>query len=144
MINEWMNDFLNPVPYPKKIYITPTYFSVLKLQNYSSECSSCVFLRKNWRKIVTNSIMNLKHTLYVITDAKALCSILYSSGNIQIKCCWKPVDPPQLHHSHKKRKDSLETRAKRAVLRGYVENYPILKPILLYRASKYTQTKRLG
>ena len=88
--------------------------------------------------------MNLKHTLYVITDAKALGSILYSSGNIQIKCCWKPVDPPQLHHSHKKRKDSLETRAKRAVLRGYVENYPILKPILLYRASKYTQTKRLG
>ena len=37
--------------------------------------------------------MNLKHTLYVIADAKALCSALYSSGNIQIKGCWKPVDP---------------------------------------------------
>ena len=85
--------------------------------------------------------MNLKHTLYVIADAKALCSILYSSGNIQIICCWEPVDPPQLHHSHKKRKDSLKTRAKRAVLRAYIENYPILKLILLYRAWKYAKGK---
>ena len=35
----------------------------------------------------TNSIINLSHTLYVIADAKALCSILYSCGNIQIKRC---------------------------------------------------------
>ena len=35
-----------------------------------------------------NSIMNLRHTFYVIADAKALRSILYSSGNIQIKRCW--------------------------------------------------------
>ena len=33
------------------------------------------------------------HTLYVIADAKAFCSILYSSGNIQIKSCWDPVKP---------------------------------------------------
>ena len=41
-----------------------------------------------------NSIMNLSHTLYFIPDVKALCSILYSSGNIQMKSCWCPVDPP--------------------------------------------------
>ena len=40
-----------------------------------------------------------------------------------------------LYHSHKKRKDSLETRAELAVLRTYVENHAILEPILLYRAS---------
>ena len=44
------------------------------------------------------------------------------------------------NHSHKKRKDSLETRAKRAVLCVYVENQAILDPILLYRASKHQQT----
>ena len=42
--------------------------------------------------------MNLSHTVYVIADAKALCSILYSSGYIQIKNGWDPSDhPPQLH-----------------------------------------------
>ena len=45
----------------------------------------------------TNSIMNLSHTLYAITDDKALCSILYSSGNIQIKSSWGPADTPQPH-----------------------------------------------
>ena len=45
------------------------------------------------------------------------------------------------NHSHKKRKDSLETRAERAVLHAYVENQAIPEPILLYRASKYKQTK---
>ena len=44
-------------------------------------------------------------------------------------------------HSHKKQKDSLETQAERAVLHAYVENQAILEPILLYRASKYKQTK---
>ena len=42
-------------------------------------------------------------------------------------------------HSHKKREDSLETRSKLAVLVTYVENQAILKPIFLYRASKYKQ-----
>ena len=45
------------------------------------------------------------------------------------------------HHSHKKRKDSLETQAELAVLRSYVENQAILEPILLNRASKCKQTK---
>ena len=49
-----------------------------------------------------------------------------------------------LCHSHKKRKDSLKTRAKRGVLRAYVENEAILEPILLCRASKYCQTKKSG
>ena len=44
-------------------------------------------------------------------------------------------------HSHKKRKDSLETRATRAVLRAYVENRAILEPILPYHASNYKQRK---
>ena len=38
-------------------------------------------------------------------------------------------------------RNSLETRAKLAVLRTYVENQAILEPILLYRASKCKQTK---
>ena len=41
-----------------------------------------------------------------------------------------------------KRKDSLETRAEPAVLHAYVENQVMLEPILLYRASKYKQTKK--
>ena len=75
-----------------------SYLSVLKLQNYSSQCSSCAFFTEFEEKLcwvfearkeasATNSIMNLSHTLYVIADAKALCSILYSSGNIKIKSC---------------------------------------------------------
>ena len=39
-----------------------------------------------------NSIMNLSHTLYVIDDAKVLCSSLYSSPNIKIKSCWGPEE----------------------------------------------------
>ena len=46
--------------------------------------------------------------------------------------------------SHKKRKDSLKTRAKLAVLRTYVENEAKLGPILLYRASKCKQIKEKG
>ena len=80
------------------MYIIPSYLSVLKLQNYSSQCNSCAFFRKIEEKKLwvikainearaTNSIMNLSHTLFVIADAKALCSILYSCGNIQIKYC---------------------------------------------------------
>ena len=47
-------------------------------------------------------------------------------------------------HNHKKRKESLETRAELAVLRTYVENQTILEPILLFRASKCKQTKEQG
>ena len=47
-------------------------------------------------------------------------------------------------HSHRKWKDSLETRAELAVLRNYVENLAMLEPILLYRASKCKQTKEQG
>ena len=50
----------------------------------------------------------------------------------------------RFNHSHKKRKDSLKTRAKLAVLRTYVENQAMLEPILLYRASKCKQTKEQG
>ena len=89
----------------------PSYLSVLKLQNCSSQCSSCEFLRKIEEKLfwvikaineasATNFIINLSHILYVTSDAKALCSILYSSGNIQIKGCWGLVTtlpaPPSL------------------------------------------------
>ena len=42
----------------------------------------------------TNSIMNLSHKLFVTAEVKALCSILYSSGNTQIKYSWGPADPP--------------------------------------------------
>ena len=46
-----------------------------------------------------------------------------------------------LMHSHKKRKDSLETGAELSVLCTYVETQAILEHILLYRASKCKQTK---
>ena len=83
----------------------PSYLSVLKLQNYSSQCSSCAVFAEINKKLfwiikpineasATNSIINFSHTLYVITDAKALCSILYSSENIQIKSSWGPSDAP--------------------------------------------------
>ena len=48
---------------------------------------------------------------------------------------------PTYYYSHKNRKDSLETRTESAVLCIYVENQAILKPILLYRASKCKKTK---
>ena len=90
--------------YSKIIYIIPTHLSVLKLQNYSSECRSCAFFRKIEGKLfwvikapieasATNSIVNLNATLYFIADAKAVFSISYSSGNIQKKK--KKI--PQLH-----------------------------------------------
>ena len=49
-----------------------------------------------------------------------------------------------LEHSHKKRKDSLETRGELAVLRSYIKDQAILEPILLYRASKCKQTEKQG
>ena len=51
---------------------------------------------------------------------------------------------PFSNHSHKKRKDSLETRDELADLRIYVENQAILEPILLYRGSKCKQIKEQG
>ena len=42
-----------------------------------------------------------------------------------------------LNHSHKKRKDSLETRGELDVLRAYVEKKAILELILLYLASTF-------
>ena len=47
-------------------------------------------------------------------------------------------------HSHKKRKDSLETPAEPTVIPAYVENLVILEPILLYCASKFKQTQKQG
>ena len=44
-------------------------------------------------------------------------------------------------HSHKERNDSLGKQAELAVLRAYVENQATTEPILIYRASKYKQTK---
>ena len=45
----------------------------------------------------------------------------------------------KLLYSHKKRKGSLETRVKAAVLCVYSENQAILEPIFLYRALKCKQ-----
>ena len=53
--------------------------------------------------------------------------------------------PSSSNQSHKKWKDTLETRTERAVLRTYgvggtnivLQNYVILEPFLLYHASKY-------
>ena len=69
------------------MYVIPSYLSVLKLQNYSSECSICAFFREIEEKLFwvieainkaspTSSIMNLSHTLYVVANEKKLCIIL--------------------------------------------------------------------
>ena len=86
-------DFQTVCPYSKRIYIIPSYLVVLEQQNYSSQCSNCVFFRKIEEKLfwvieaineasATNSIMILNHTLYVNADAKALCSILFNSEDV--------------------------------------------------------------
>ena len=46
-----------------------------------------------------------------------------------------------LNHSHSKRKDSMETWDKLAILCIYVENQAILEPIPLNRVSKCKKTK---
>ena len=87
--------------------------SVLKLQNYSLQCSSCAFFREIEEKLfwvikaineasATNPVMNFSHILYVVPHAKALFSILYGSGNIQIKSCWGPADPLSVRLSWQK------------------------------------------
>ena len=48
------------------------------------------------------------------------------------------------NHIYKKRKDSLKTRAKLAVLLTYIKNQAILEPFLLYRASNCKQNKEQG
>ena len=69
------------------MYVIPSYLSVLKLQNYYSECSSCAFFREIEEKLfwvieainkarLTSYIMNLSHTLCVVADSKALCTFL--------------------------------------------------------------------
>ena len=102
MGNELKIYFLNRFSIPEKnvMYITSSYLSVLTLQNYSSQCSSCEFfmeIEKFWiteainESSATNFIMNLSYTFYAIADAKALLSILNSSGYIQIK---RSIGPP--------------------------------------------------
>ena len=48
------------------------------------------------------------------------------------------------NHSHKKRKDSLETLAELVILPTYIENQAVLEPSVLYRGSKCKQTKQQG
>ena len=65
--------FYTMFPYPKTILITELLLKVLEL----------FWVIKAINELsVTNSLMNISQTLYVIADAKAFCSILYSSGNI--------------------------------------------------------------
>ena len=45
-----------------------------------------------------------------------------------------------MYHRQKKWKDSLKTRAERAVLRAYIENQAILEPTLLFREFKRIQS----
>ena len=92
--------------YGKRIHIVTSHFSILKLQNDCSQCSSYAFFRKIEEELFwvinsinqaseINSIMNHSHTLFAIADAKTLSSILCSPGNIQIRYCWGPVDRPR-------------------------------------------------
>ena len=71
-----------------------------------------------------------------------------SSKNVQLNNLvyfrlWKYM-VVMFQHTHKKRKNSLETPPELAVLRTYVENQAMLEPILLYQASKCRQTKEQG
>ena len=65
--------FYTMFPYPKTILITELLLKVLEL----------FWVIKAINELsVTNSLMNISQTLYVIADAKAFYSILCSSGNI--------------------------------------------------------------
>ena len=86
------------------MYFIPSYLSFLKLRNYSPQCSNCAFFRRIKEKLfwvieainkasATNSLMNLSHTLCVIAEAKAFCSILYISEIVQIS--WQKPQYPE-------------------------------------------------
>ena len=86
------------------MYFIPSYLSFLKLRNYSPQCSNGAFFRRIKEKLfwvieainkasATNSLMNLSHTLCVIAEAKAFCSILYISEIVQIS--WQKPQYPE-------------------------------------------------
>ena len=86
------------------MYVIPSYLSFLKLRNYSPQCSNCAFFRGIKEKLfwvieainkasATNYLMNLSHTLCVIAEAKAFCSILYISEIVQIS--WQKRQYPE-------------------------------------------------
>ena len=73
------------------MYVIPSYLSVFKLQNYSSQCSGCAFFREIEEKLfwvieaikkanATSSILNLSHILYVTTDAFSWQKRQYPEG----------------------------------------------------------------
>ena len=75
-------------------------------------------------------------TIYDVIIQKIM-SPRKSEEDVMVKFC-------KSYYTHKKRKDSLGTRAELAVLRTYVENQAIPEPILLYQGSKCKQTKKQG
>ena len=86
-------------------------------------------------------------------DLHVFCQLAIPSLTRNFSLCFQLCFDFAMYHgslccpfkrSQKKRKDSLETRVELAVLRAYVENQAILEPILLYRASKFKQTKEQG
>ena len=89
------------------VYVIPSYLPVLKLLFTVQQL--CIF-QKNRREIVLghrgnkqasaiDSLMNISPTFYVIVNGVSLGSILYSSGDIQIKSCWGPADKNMLKYA---------------------------------------------
>ena len=69
--------------HPKKIYVIPSYLSILKLQNCSSQSSSWAFIgeiEENLFCVIEtinkvspiNTIRNLSHILHVDDDARCV------------------------------------------------------------------------
>ena len=96
---------------------------------------------RNLEKLVSKTILI---RMRLICHSKKI--ILLDNFELSKKRLWNLFEnlKDNSEHSHKKRKDSLETRAKPAVLCVYVENQAIIEPILLYRVSKCKQTKEQG
>ena len=64
---------------------------------------------------------------------------------IKINChILQNIQQNHFQQSHKKRRNSLETHAKLAVLSTYTENQAMLEPIPFYLVSKCKQTKEQG
>ena len=89
----------------------------------------------HFHKFVATTIYCYIECLPVITVRNKFNAKLSSVSYVKKKeKCWYT----SFDHSHKKRKDSLETRTETFILRAYIENQ---ESTLLCHASKYKQTE---
>ena len=125
-----------------KIHITTLTKQIRQVIKRS--CESWIFVKENsYRKKANSTLKHLRTDFRSMMSEERLNAFPLVYIHWYIPWLWQNNRYLRIH-SHKKRKDSLETQAEPAILCVYVENQAILEPILLYRASKYKQTKEQG